>query len=244
MRVLVAVADAEFTASIRQVLETAGLAVDAAEDRDGADASLRRNHYDAIALDLQISNGAGESLLQALRARNDRTPVLVLTGACPVAERVRLLDLGADDYLLKPVDVIELGARLRALIRRSSTGVAEKLVCGPLQLLRHDRVATVGGKRIDLTNREFWILDALMRNENHSMSRRQLEESLYGWGDEVESNAIEVHIHHLRRKLGAGLIQTVRGVGYQLVAARERAETSEPQARDASRGISAAAPRP
>lgn len=221
MHVLVANADAAVAASIKLGLDEAGFTVDRVADNPAADAALRRRHYDAVVLTLQVADGAGEALLGALRARTDTTPVLVLMPVCPVTERVRLLDLGADDYLLAPIDVAELCGRLRALIRRSSAAAApDKLECGPLQLVRHARVAMVNGMRVELTNREFWILDALMRSKNWTMSRRQLEESLYGWCDEVESNAIEVHIHHLRRKLGAGLIQTVRGVGYQLIAGR------------------------
>jgi len=218
MRVLVAEDDVLLGASIKKGLEQEGFAVDWARDGNAVDSAMRAHHYDAVTLDLGMPGMAGESLLRGWRERDDHTPVIVITARGFVLDRVRLLDMGADDYLVKPFDLIELCARLRALVRRGGGAVGEILECGPLQLMRHTRVVTLDGERVELTNREFWILEVLLRNKNRLMSRRQLEESLYGWGDEVESNAVEVHIHHLRRKLGQGLIQTVRGVGYQLVA--------------------------
>ena len=218
MRVLVAEDDVLLGASIKKGLEQEGFAVDWATDGNAVDSAMLAHKYDAVTLDLGMPGVTGETLLRGWRERDDHTPVIVLTARGFVLDRVRMLDMGADDYLVKPFDLIELCARLRALVRRSGGGVGEVLECGPLQLMRHTRVVTLLGKRIELTNREFWILEVLMRNKNRLMSRRQLEESLYGWGDEIESNAVEVHIHHLRRKLGQGLIQTVRGVGYQLVA--------------------------
>jgi len=224
MRVLVAEDDVLLGASIKKGLEQEGFAVDWATDGNATDSAMRVHHYDAVTLDLGMPGIAGEALLRDWRERDDHTPVIVLTARGFVLDRVRLLDLGADDYLVKPFDLIELCARLRALVRRGGGAVGEVLESGPLQLMRHTRIVTLDGVRIELTNREFWILEVLMRNKNRLMSRRQLEESLYGWGDEVESNAVEVHIHHLRRKLGADLIQTVRGVGYQLVAPSARSQ--------------------
>jgi DNA-binding response OmpR family regulator len=217
MRVLVAEDDVLLGASIKKGLEQEGFAVDWATDGNAVDSAMRVHHYDAVTLDLGMPGISGESLLRGWRERDDHTPVIVITARGFVLDRVRLLDMGADDYLVKPFDLIELCARLRALVRRTGGAGGEVLVCGPLQLMRDTRVVTLDDVRIELTNREFWILEALLRNKNRLMSRRQLEESLYGWGDEVESNAVEVHIHHLRRKLGHQLIQTVRGVGYQLV---------------------------
>jgi DNA-binding response OmpR family regulator len=225
MRVLVAEDDVLLGASIKKGLEQEGFAVDWATDGNAVDSAMRVHQYDAVTLDLGMPGISGESLLRSWRERDDHTPVIVLTARGFVLDRVRLLDLGADDYLVKPFDLVELCARLRALVRRGGGGgIGEVLECGPLRLTRHMRVVTLEGERIELTNREFWILEVLMRNKNRLMSRRQLEESLYGWGDEVESNAIEVHIHHLRRKLGHGLIQTVRGVGYQLVVPDTKGE--------------------
>jgi two-component system, OmpR family, response regulator QseB len=216
MRVLVGEDDALLGASLKRGLEQEGFAVDLAASGGAVDMAMRAHSYDAVTLDLGLPGTDGETLLISWRQRGDRTPVIVLTARGFVLDRVRVLDLGADDYLVKPFDLIELCARLRALVRRSGGAVGEVLECGPLRLTRHTRKVTLDGSRVELTNREFWILEVLMRNRNRLMSRRQIEESLYGWGDEVESNAIEVHIHHLRRKLGPGLIQTVRGVGYQV----------------------------
>ncbi len=215
MRVLV-IGESALGTSIRRSLDAAGIDTELAADAAAADGEMRERHYDGLVLDVPSAGAGGEPLLRSLRARGTSTAVMLLLAPCPVTERVRLLDLGADDYLARPFDPVELVAKLRALLRRS-VHAGDTLACGALHLLRHERVATLHGRRIDLTNREFCILDVLMRNPARSLSRRQLEESLYGWGDEVESNAIEVHIHHLRRKLGASLIQTVRGVGYQLV---------------------------
>jgi DNA-binding response OmpR family regulator len=217
MRVLVAEDDRFLGSSIRSGLVQEGFAVDWVMNGNAADTALRSASYDAITLDLGLPGIAGEALLRGLRDRNDRTPVIVLTAAGFVLDRVRLLDLGADDYMVKPFDLIELCARLRALIRRSGGDVGEVISCGALTLARHTRTVTVSGKRVDLTNREFWVLEALLRNRQWVVSRRQIEEALYGWGDEVESNSVEVHIFNLRRKIGRGLIKTVRGVGYQVV---------------------------
>jgi DNA-binding response OmpR family regulator len=227
MRVLVVEDDHMLGESIKAGLEQDGFAVDRVGDANAADTALRATRYDAVTLDLGLPGIGGEALLRGQRERNDRTPVIVLTASGFVLDRVRLLDLGADDYLVKPFDLIELCARLRALIRRSGSEAFEVLESGPLRLVRHTRAVTVDGRRVELTNREFRILDALLRNRGWAMSRRQLEESLYGWGDEVESNAIEVHIFNLRRKIGRNLIRTVRGLGYQIVAHTGKVHTSE-----------------
>lgn len=221
MRILVVEDDLLLGQSIQAGLEQEGFAVDRVTRGNSADTALRSTRYDALTLDLGLPGVGGEALLRGLRERNDRTPVIVLTASGFVLDRVRLLDLGADDYLVKPFDLVELCARLRALIRRSSSEAVEVLECGPLKLVPRTRAVTVNGRRVELTNREFLILDALVRNRNWTMSRRQLEESLYGWGDEVESNTVEVHIFNLRRKIGRGLIRTVRGAGYQIVASPE-----------------------
>jgi two-component system, OmpR family, response regulator QseB len=216
MRVLVAEDDVLLGQAIKLGLEQEGFAVDWVTQGGAADAAARAHAYDAITLDLGLPDMNGEALVQGWRESDQRTPVIVLTARGFVFDRVRLLDLGADDYLVKPFDLIELCARLRALVRRGVAASDAYLECGAVRLMRDTRSVTKDGKRIDLTNREFWILEALLRNRNRVVSRPQLEETLYGWGEEVESNAVEVHIHHLRRKLGPDLIQTVRGVGYQV----------------------------
>jgi DNA-binding response OmpR family regulator len=216
MRALLIEDDPLLGPALKRGLEQDGITIDLVVDGQAADAAVLSHKYDVIVLDLGLPRIEGDVLLRAWRAREDRTPVIVLTARGFVLDRVRLLDLGADDYLVKPFDLIELAARMRALVRRSAGGTGEVLEAGPLRLARDTRTVTYYGNRVELTNREFWILEALLRSRSRVLSRRQLEETLYGWGDEVESNAVEVHIHHLRRKLDRDLIITVRGVGYRL----------------------------
>jgi DNA-binding response OmpR family regulator len=156
-------------------------------------------------------------VLRSVRERHITTPVLVLTARDAVPDRVRGLDLGADDYVIKPVDLHELGARLRALVRRSHGQPQDCLQLGDVVLDPRARQVSKNGEVVVLSTREFDLLHALMLNAGRVMSREQLEQHLYSWGLEVDSNAIEVHIHHLRRKLSPGLIQTVRGVGYTML---------------------------
>lgn len=216
MRVLIVEDDPMLGASTAKGLQLEGFAVDLRADGPSADAALVAQKYDAIVLDLGLPGMTGEQLLHGWRERSDFTPVIVITARGFVLDRVRLLNLGADDYLVKPFDLIELSARLRALGRRQSGRGDVMLECGPLLLSRSEHVATWNGTRVDLTKREYRILETLLRNRDRILSRKQLEESLYGFGEEVESNAIEVHVHNLRRKLARGIIETVRGAGYRL----------------------------
>lgn len=188
--------------------------------RTGIDAKIaaRSHEYDAILLDLGLPDMAGEQFLQQLRAAKNTTPVIVLTARDQIRDRVNALDLGADDYLVKPVDLDELGARLRAVRRRTSTtnDAAGVQVHGPLELEQASRTVRWCGKEVLLTAKEFDVLEALLLRRPRVVSRKQLEDVLYGWGDEIESNAIEVYVHFLRRKFTPGLIVTVRGRGYQM----------------------------
>ena len=218
MRVLIVEDDPALGPSTAHGLELEGFAVDLRPDGEGANAALIAQKYDAIVLDLGLPGISGEDLLRGWRERSDHTPVLVLTARGFVLDRVRLLNLGADDYLIKPFDLLELSARLRALARRQGGKDDMLLECGPLMLSRSEHIAMWSGTRVELTKREYRILDTLLRNRDRILSRKQLEEALYGWGEEVESNAIEVHVHNLRRKLSRGLIETVRGAGYRLNA--------------------------
>jgi DNA-binding response OmpR family regulator len=156
-------------------------------------------------------------VLQAIRDKKITTPVLVLTARDAVPDRIRGLDLGADDYVIKPVDLNELGARVRALVRRAHGQIQDVLQCGDLMLDRGARQSTFKGEIVTLSTREFDLLYVLMLNAGRVMSRDQLEQQLYSWGYEVESNTIEVHIHHLRKKISSDVIQTVRGVGYTIL---------------------------
>lgn len=192
--------------------------------RNGMDAKIaaRSHEYDAILLDLGLPDMAGEQFLQQLRGLKNNTPVIVLTARDQMRDRVNALDLGADDYLVKPVDLEEVTARVRAITRRAQQarlGDGSVLSHGELRLQPARRAAVWKGTLVPLTNREFWLLETLVRKKGQIVSRERLEEALYGWGDEIDSNTVEVYIHHLRRKLGPGLIRTVRGLGYHLAEA-------------------------
>jgi DNA-binding response OmpR family regulator len=201
---------------VRAGLKLADYAVDWVRDGDSARRALLDHAYDACVLDLGLPRRDGLTVLRELRGRGSRIPVLILTARDTSDNKVAGLDAGADDYLTKPFDLPELHARMRALLRRSG-GTA-----GPL--LTHEAVTldpaaqrvTVKGQLVALSAREYALLYDLMSHKTHIRTRAQLEESLYAWGEEAESNTVEVYIHHLRKKLGADFIHTVRGMGYQL----------------------------
>jgi two-component system OmpR family response regulator/two-component system response regulator QseB len=221
MRILLAEDDPMLGDGLRAGLRQQGFQVDWVRDGAAAERELASGVYAAGVLDLGLPLKDGMDVLAQLRARGASTPVLVLTARDAVPERIRGLDLGADDYVIKPVDLHELGARLRALVRRSHGQAQDTLRCGAVELEPAARQVRHGGEPVALSQREFDLLHALMRNAGRVMTREQLEQQLYSWGHEVDSNAIEVHIHHLRRKLPAELIQTVRGVGYTVPRERE-----------------------
>lgn len=216
MRVLLAEDDAMLGDGLRAGLRQLGFQVDWVRDGLAAERELSGGEYAAAVLDLGLPGKDGLDVLQALRAAGVVTPVLVLTARDAVPDRIRGLDLGADDYVLKPVDLHELAARLRSLVRRSHGVAQEVLQMGALVLEPGTRRVLWQGEEVTLSTREFDLLHALMRSAGRVLSREQLEQQMYSWGHEVESNAIEVHIHHLRRKLQADAIQTVRGVGYRV----------------------------
>ena len=217
MRILLAEDDALLGDGLRAGLRQLGFQVDWVRDGVAAERELASGDYAAAVLDLGLPKKDGLEVLRALRGRAISTPVLVLTARDAVPDRIRGLDLGADDYVVKPVDLHELGARLRSLVRRSHGQTQDALRCGALLLEPAARRVSLHGAAVVLSTREFDLLHALMLNAGRVMSREQLEQQLYSWGQEVESNAIEVHIHHLRRKLQPDLIQTVRGVGYTVL---------------------------
>ena len=223
MRILLAEDDPMLGDGLRAGLRQLGFQVDWVRDGMAAERELISGGYTAAVLDLGLPLKDGLDVLQALRARKNTTPVLVLTARDAVPDRVRGLDLGADDYVAKPVDLHELAARLHSLVRRAHGQVQDILRCGAVQLDPSARLVKLDGESVMLSTREFDLLHALMLNAGRVMSREQLEQQLYSWGYEVESNAIEVHIHHLRRKLRADIIQTVRGVGYTLLRTPELA---------------------
>lgn len=218
MRILLAEDDAMLGDGLRAGLRQQGFQVDWVRDGLAAEREISTGDYQAAVLDLGLPQKDGLDVLQALRSKKIATPVLVLTARDTVPDRIKGLDLGADDYVLKPVDLFELGARLRSLVRRAHGQVQDLLTCGQLQMNLAARQVLLENQPVALSTREFDLLHALMLAQSRVLSREQLEQQLYSWGHEVESNAVEVHIHHLRKKLRADLIQTIRGVGYTLMA--------------------------
>ncbi|MCM2253083.1 MAG: winged helix-turn-helix domain-containing protein [Ramlibacter sp.] len=214
MRILLAEDDPLLGDGLRAGLRQLGFQVDWVRDGEAAQRELRAEPYAAAVLDLGLPRQDGMQVLASARRAGVATPVLVLTARDAVPDRIRGLDVGADDYVVKPVDLHELGARLRALVRRAHGRPHERLSAGDVVLDPAARRVTRAGAPVELAPREFDLLHALMLNAGHVLSREQLEQRMYSWGQEVESNAVEVHIHHLRRKLGGTRIRTVRGVGY------------------------------
>jgi len=214
MRILLAEDDALLGGGLRVGLTQRGFQVDWVRDGVAAERELLSGQHQAVVLDIGLPRQDGLSVLKTVRARGINTPVLVLTARDAVAQRVEGLNLGADDYVVKPVDLDELAARLHALVRRAHGKTQTTLQLRDVVMDPGARQVSRHGEAISLSTREFDLLQALLLNAGRVLSREQLEQHLYSWGHEVESNTIEVHIHHLRRKMGAGLIDTVRGVGY------------------------------
>ena len=220
MRLLLVEDDRMIGESVQKGLRQDGFSVDWAQDGRSAELALETERYDCVLLDLGLPKKDGLELLRELRARRDTVPVVVITARDAVPERIKGLDMGADDYLIKPFDLDELAARVRAVVRRRD-GRAEPVMEHMSLVLRpatHE--ATFEGRPLMLSQREFAVLEALLTRPGAILSRAQLEERIYGWGEEVESNAVEVFVHGLRRKLGADFIRTVRGAGYMVPKSR------------------------
>src|SRR5574340_864961 len=218
MRVLVVEDDALLGDAIEAGLKESGCAVDWMKDGVSADQALGTETYAAVVLDLGLPRLPGLEVLRRLRSRGAPIPVLILTARDTVNDRITGLDAGADDYLLKPFDMGELAARLRALIRRASGKVELLLQAAGITLDPAAHRVLFRNNPVELSPKEFAVLHALMLNAGKVLSRAQIEDQLYAWGEEIESNAVEVHIHHLRRKLAPELIETIRGVGYLVPA--------------------------
>ncbi len=218
MKVLLVEDDALLGDGIRAGLKLADYAVDWVRDGEAARSALRVTVYDACVLDLGLPRLDGLSVLKELRARGDALPVLILTARDSGADKIAGLDGGADDYLTKPFDLGELQARLRALLRRARGAAHPLLRHGDLELDPAEKRVTLRGHPVQLSAREYALLHDLLLHPRQIRSRAQLEESLYAWGEETGSNTVEVYVHHLRRKLGADFIRTVRGFGYCLGA--------------------------
>lgn len=216
MRILAVEDDPVLANGLQVGLTTYGWTVDVARTVQDALAALDCSSFDAVVLDLGLPDGDGLEVLRFVRRREMAVAVLLLTARDSAPDRVEGLDAGADDYLGKPFDLDELAARLRAVRRRVLGRAAAPLKHGDLVLDPKARLAWLGDRDISLSRREFAILEALIERPGQVLSRGQLEERLYGWQEDIGSNAVEVHIHHLRAKLGAGLIRTMRGLGYAL----------------------------
>ncbi|MES2531816.1 MAG: response regulator transcription factor [Pseudomonadota bacterium] len=219
MRILLVEDDPSLGATVQSWLQLDGYAVDWVQRGDQADTALRTHAYQCLLLDRGLPGMSGEAVLAALHARQAAIPVIIITARDTLEDRVAGLDLGADDYLVKPFDLEELSARIRAALRREARLPAPTLRHGDVALDPAAKRVTRDGLAVPLTAREFAMLHALMRRAGHVLSRAQLEEALYGWGEEVESNAIEVHVYNLRKKFGSRFITTVRHHGYSLSAA-------------------------
>ena len=216
MRILLVEDDLMIGEPLLDLLRAEGYAVDWVRDGDLADAALQSQTYDLLLLDLGMPKRDGMAVLRALRGRKQRLPVLIATARDAVEQRIVGLDAGADDYVLKPFELDELLARIRALLRRAS-GRAEPVyehMGVSLDPAMHE--ALVDGKPVNLSAREWAVLEPLLARPGLVLSRQQLEEKLYSWKDEISSNAVEVYVHGLRKKLGAALIENVRGLGYRV----------------------------
>jgi len=206
-------------AAVLRGLRQDGFTVDWVRDGRAAELALADGVHEVLLLDLGLPRKQGLDVLAAMRRRGDARPVLIITARDAIADRVAGLDAGADDYVVKPFDLDELAARVRALARRRGGPAQPKLCHGGIELDPATRDVTRDGAPVPLSPREFALLEALMTRPDAVLSRAQLEDRLYGWNDAVESNAVEVHLHGLRRKLGAGVIRNVRGVGWTLAPA-------------------------
>lgn len=216
MRILLVEDDELLGDAVKTGLTQFGYVVDWLKDGESARLAMKSETFEAVILDLGLPKLSGLGFLQSIRHEGNTTPVIILTARDSVEDRVKGLDSGADDYLIKPFDLDELGARMRALVRRS-TGRAEAILqYRNLTLDPAAHAVFVDSINISVPRREFALLQKLLENTGHVLSREQLMQSLYGWDEEVDSNALEVHIHNLRKKLNANYIRTIRGVGYMI----------------------------
>jgi len=223
MHILLVEDDRMIGESVRTALKQDGHAVDWLRDGNAADTALRNQEFDVVLLDLGLPGKDGLDLLRTLRARRKQTPVIILSARDALPERIAGLDAGADDYLVKPFELEELTARMRAVVRRRGGHGEPVIEVGDIALDPAKREVTRAGEPVILSAREYAVLEALMLRPGAILSRAQLEDRLYGWGDAIESNAVSVYIHQLRRKLGADAIRNVRGVGYYVGRTGSRA---------------------
>ena len=216
MRVLLIEDTADLGQAVREQIADDGHAVDWVQRLDHAELSVQTTAYDLILLDLMLPDGRGIDFLRKRRAAGDATPVIILTARDQLSDRIAGLNAGADDYLVKPFDLSELSARIAAVARRYSGNPNPQIQLGDLRINLSDRTIRRAELMIDLTAREWALFEAFVQRPSALLSKSQLEERLYEFGSEIESNAIEVHISHLRKKLGYHVVETIRGVGYRL----------------------------
>jgi len=220
MRLLLVEDDRMIGESVQKGLRQDGFSVDWVQDGGSAELALETERYDCVLLDLGLPKKDGLDVLRGMRGKRDAAPVVVITARDAVPDRIKGLDSGADDYLVKPFDLDELAARVRAVVRRREGRAEPVIEHFGLVLRPATHEATYRNEPLSLSAREFAVLEALVSRPGAILSRAQLEERIYGWGEEVESNAVEVFVHSLRRKLGAEFIRTVRGAGYMVPKAR------------------------
>ncbi|MCJ0927567.1 response regulator transcription factor [Acinetobacter lwoffii] len=216
MRILLAEDDQSQADSIQTWLEMDGYVIDRVERGDHVILAIEQHQYDCILLDRGLPNATGDEILKSLRSQQQDTPVIFITAKDSIDDRVEGLDLGANDYLVKPFSLEELSARVRAQLRQKQKIPNHILHWQDLSLDTQAKTLTKEGQAMNLTAKEFQILYKLMQQPEHIVTREQLEESLYAWGDEIESNAIEVFIYQLRKKIGSQMIKTIRGLGYRM----------------------------
>jgi two-component system response regulator QseB len=216
MRLLLVEDDMMIGEGVRQGLRQEGFALDWVREGEAAERALRNNVYDGVLLDLGLPKKDGLDVLKGLRRRGERIPVLVITARDSVSNRIEGLDQGADDYITKPFDLDELAARVRAVLRRHAGHAESVIQVGLLTLNSSTHEASLDGNPLSLSPNEFALLEVFAGRPGIVFSRAQLEEKLYGWGQEVESNTVEVYIHNLRKKLGQHFIKNIRGVGYTI----------------------------
>ena len=223
MRILLAEDDPMIGTAIRTALRQDGYVVDWVQDGGAAERAVVIEHFDLVLLDLGLPDRDGLHVLQTIRRAKLRLPVIIITARDGIGARIAGLDAGADDYVIKPFDLNELAARIRSTMRRSAGLADPEIVLQDVRINPATRTVLRAGLPVALSTREYAIVDALMLRPGTILSRAQLEERLYGWGDEVESNAVEVHIHGIRRKLGTDFIRNVRGVGYFIAQSEQTA---------------------
>lgn len=216
MRILLAEDDASQAESIKTWLEMDGYNIDWVERGDHAILAIEQHQYDCVLLDRGLPKATGDEILKTLRAQQQQTPVIFITARDSIHDRVEGLDLGANDYLVKPFSLEELSARVRSQLRQHQATAGQDLRYANLVLDPQAKTLIQDGQTVNLTAKEFQILHKLMQKPEHVITREQLEESLYAWGDEIESNAIEVFIYQLRKKIGSQYIKTIRGLGYRM----------------------------